>query len=133
MTTELTTAPEQAAAQTLAEPASDRRVWRPLADILETRDGFTLMLELPGVAPEDVDVSLEKRQLTIRARSHTLQAEELELVHSEYAPGDYERSFLLSDDLDGERIEAEMKHGVLTLRVPRSAAAQPRTIKVKSA
>ncbi|MFC3101695.1 Hsp20/alpha crystallin family protein [Altererythrobacter lauratis] len=133
MTNHVTPASEQTSAQTLAEPARDRPVWRPLADILETADGFTLMLELPGVAAEDVEVSLDKRQLTIRARSQVVESDQLEPVHSEYVPGDYERAFLLSDDLDGEHIEAELKNGVLTVHVPRLAEARPRSITVKAA
>ncbi|GIX19124.1 Hsp20/alpha crystallin family protein [Erythrobacter cryptus] len=133
MTNQVMTTHENPAVQTLAEPASNRPVWRPLADILETRDGFTVMLELPGVAAEDVEVSLENRQLSIRARAQGLESDELQLVHREYLPGDYERAFLLSDDLDGERIEAELKNGVLTVRVPRLAEARPRSIKVKTA
>ncbi len=133
MTTQMTPAPEQTPAAALAEPAHDRPVWRPLADILESSDGFTLMVELPGVRAEDVEVSLEKRQLTIRARAQASPNEELEPVHSEYVPGDYERAFLLSDDLDGERIEAELKNGVLTLHLPRLAEARPKSITVKAA
>lgn len=133
MTNQVVTTHENPAAQTMAEPASDRPVWRPLADILETTDGFTVMLELPGVAAEDVEISLEQRQLTIRARSQGLESDALQLVHREYVPGDYERAFLLSDDLDGEKIEAELKNGVLTVSVPRLAEARPRSIKVKTA
>ena len=133
MSTEVTKAPEQTPAETSAEPARARRVWRPLADIVETKEGVTLMLELPGVAAEDVDVALEKRVLTIRARSTVASPERLRLVHAEYEPGDYERAFTLSDDFDAEKIEAELKNGVLTLRLPRAEAAQPKTIKVRAA
>ena len=79
MTNQVMTTHENPAVQTLAEPASNRPVWRPLADILETRDGFTVMLELPGVAAEDVEVSLENRQLSIRARAQGLESDELQL------------------------------------------------------
>jgi HSP20 family molecular chaperone IbpA len=133
MSTEVTKAPEQTPAETAAEPARARRIWRPLSDIVETREGVTLMLELPGVAAEDVDVSLEKRVLTIRAKSSVASPDRLRLVHAEYEPGDYERAFALSDDFDGEKIEAELKNGVLTVRLPRAEAAQPRTIRVKAA
>ena len=133
MSTEVTKAPEQTPAETSAEPARARRVWRPLADIVETKDGVTLMLELPGVAADDVDVALEKRVLTIRARSTAAAPDKLRLVHAEYQPGDFERAFTLSDDFDGERIEAELRNGVLTLRLPRAEAARSRTIKVRAA
>lgn len=133
MSTEVTKAPEQTPAETSAEPARARRVWRPLADIVETKEGVTLMLELPGVAADDVDVALEKRVLTIRAKSSVASPDKLRLVHAEYEAGDYERAFTLSDDFDAERIEAELKNGVLTLHLPRAEASQPKTIKVRAA
>jgi HSP20 family protein len=133
MSTEVTKAPEQTPAETAAEPARTRRLWRPLADIVETKEGVTLMLELPGVAAEDVDVALEKRVLTIRAKSSVAAPDKLRLVHAEYEAGDYERAFTLSADFDAEKIEAELKNGVLTLRLPRAEAAQPKTIKVRAA
>lgn len=133
MSTEVTKAPEQTPAETRAEPARARRLWRPLADIVETKEGVTLMLELPGVAAEDVDVALEKRVLTIRAKSSVAAPESLRLVHAEYEAGDYERAFTLSADFDAENIEAELKNGVLTLRLPRAEDAQPKTIKVRAA
>lgn len=133
MSTEVTKAPEQTPAETAAEPARARRVWRPLADIVETKEGVTLMLELPGVAAEDVDVALEKRVLTIRAKSSVASPDKLRLVHAEYEAGDYERAFTLSDDFDAEKIEAQLKNGVLTLHLPRAEASQPKTIKVKAA
>jgi HSP20 family molecular chaperone IbpA len=133
MSTEVTKAPEQTPAETAAEPARARRVWRPLADIVETKEGVTLMLELPGVAAEDVDVALEKRVLTIRAKSSVASPDKLRLVHAEYEAGDYERAFTLSDDFDAEKIEAQLKNGVLTLHLPRAEASQPKAIKVKAA
>ena len=92
-----------------------------------------LVLEMPGVAPEDVEVTLEKRVLTVRGRGRNPQPENLRPAHLEYEPGDYERAFALSEDFDAERIEAVMRNGVLTLSLPRAAEAQPRTIRVKAA
>lgn len=133
MTTEVTKAAERTPAAPAAETTRNRPVWRPLADIVETAEGVTLMLELPGVAAEDVDIALERRVLTIRARSHDAGPERLRLVHAEYEPGDYERAFTLAEDFDADRIEAEMRNGVLTLRLPRSEATRPKAIKVKAA
>jgi len=131
MSTELTAPP----AQTPAAPETTRGVpvWRPLTDVVETRDGPMLVLEMPGVAPEDVEVTLEKRVLTVRGRGRNPQPENLRPAHLEYEPGDYERAFALSEDFDAERIEAVMRNGVLTLSLPRAAEAQPRTIRVKAA
>ena len=106
---------------------------RPLADIVETPEGVTLMLEMPGVAAEDVDVTLEKRVLTVRGRVHPTAPEKLQLTHAEYGEGDYERAFTLSDDFDHDRIGAEVSQGVLTLTLPRAAEAKPKKIEVKAA
>lgn len=134
-TTAPATTPETAAAagQVPADtPETTRRapVWRPLTDIVETPEGVMLMVEMPGVGPDDVEVTLEKRVLTIRGRSRAGEPGGLRPVHAEYEPGDYERAFTLSEDFDGDRIEARMKDGVLTLRLPRAEMAQPKAIKV---
>lgn len=115
------------------ETTRPSRVWRPLADIVETREGIMLMLEMPGVRAEDVDVTLERRVLTIRARSNVQQPEKLALVHAEFEPGDFERAFTLSGDFDPEGIKAQMKNGVLTLQLPRTEAQKPRSIRVETA
>lgn len=109
------------------------RIYRPLTDIVETGEGVTLMLEMPGVALDDVDITLEKRVLTIRGRVRSMQSDKLRLAYAEYGEGDYERSFTLSEDFDPEKIEASMRNGVLTMSLPRSAAAQPKKIAVKAA
>ncbi len=117
----------------MPETTHGGRVFRPLADIVETGDGVQLILEMPGVAPDDLEVTLENRVLTIRGRVHATAPEKLELVHTEYDEGDYERTFTMSDDFDPEKIEAELSDGVLTLTLPRAEAAKPRKIEVKAA
>lgn len=128
MTMELASTPAAA-----PEAARNTPVWRPLADIQQTREGIVLMLEMPGVAPEDVDITLERRVLTIRGQGRQPEPEALRAMHREYEPGAYERAFTLSEDFDESRIEATMKDGVLTLRLPRAAEARPRTIRVSAA
>lgn len=132
MTTEVARATDRTPATT-AETTRPRRLWRPPTDIIETREGVTLMVEMPGVAAEDVEVTLEKRVLTIRGRATIAAPENLRPAYAEYEPGDYERVFTLSEDFDADRIAAEMKHGVLVLRLPRAAVAGTRTIAVKAA
>lgn len=114
------------------ETTSGGRVYRPLTDIVETDEGVTLMLEMPGVAPDDVDVTLERRVLTIRGKVRPTSPEKLRLAYAEYGEGDYERSFTLSDDFDPEKIGAEVSHGVLTVTLPRAAEAKPKKIAVKA-
>jgi HSP20 family molecular chaperone IbpA len=132
MSTDLTAATSQTPA---AAPETTRNtpVWRPLADILETREGIVLMLEMPGVAPDDVEVTLERRVLTIRGRCRHAEPDALRAVHREFEPGDYERAFTLAEDFDEAAIQASMKDGVLTLTLPRVAEARPRTIRVNAA
>jgi len=108
------------------------RVWRPLTDIVETGNSILLMVEMPGVCAADVEVTLERRVLTIRGHGNTKDPERLSLAHAEFETGDYERAFTLSDDFAAESIEAQMKHGVLTLKLPRAEAARPRSIKVSA-
>jgi HSP20 family molecular chaperone IbpA len=114
----------------IPETTTGGRVYRPLADIVETDDGVTLMLDMPGVAAEDVDVTLERRVLTIRGKVRATSPETLELAYAEYGEGDFERSFTLSDDFDPEKIGASVSHGVLAVTLPRAAQAQPRKISV---
>ena len=116
-----------------AEPTRNVRIWRPLTDVVETAEGIVLMMEMPGVVADDVDITLERRVLTVRGRGSSPQPDRLRLVHLEFEPGDYERSFVLSEDFDAARIEAVLKDGVLTLRLPRAAEAQPSKIQVKAA
>ncbi|GIX11624.1 Hsp20/alpha crystallin family protein [Elioraea sp.] len=124
-----TVAPPEAA----AEPTRNVPVWRPLTDVVETAEGIMLMMEVPGVAAEDVEITMERRVLTVRGRGSSPQPDRLRPAYMEFEAGDYERSFVLSEDFDAGRIEAELKHGVLTLKLPRVAEAQPRKIQVKAA
>ncbi len=114
------------------ETTTGARIYRPLTDIVETEDGVTLMLEMPGVAAEDVDVTLEQRVLTIRGTVRPTQPEKLQLAHAEYGEGDYERAFTLSDDFDPDKIDASVANGVLTVTLPRTAEAKPKKIAVKA-
>lgn len=119
-----------AKAERAAESARGTRIYRPLTDIAEAPDGVTMTLEMPGVAADDVEIALEKRVLTIKGRARLTNAEAFELAYAEYGEGDYQRVFTLSEDLDGARIAATMRDGVLTLTLPRAEAARPQRIKV---
>ena len=132
MSNDVTETADKTAAET-PETTTGGRVYQPLTDIVETDEGVTLMLEMPGVVADDVDVTLEKRVLTIRGKVQPTSPEKLQLAYAEYGEGDYERAFTLSDDFDPDKIGAEVSNGVLTLTLPRAAEAQPRKIAVKGA
>jgi HSP20 family protein len=135
MTNEMTRSMEQAAARAEqgAESARGAPVYRPLVDIIESGESVVVRMEMPGVGPDDVEISLERRVLTVRGRGRMTRPEGYRLVHAEYGEGDYERAFTLSQDIDEAKIAAEMKDGVLTLVLPRAEAATPKRIKVRSA
>jgi HSP20 family molecular chaperone IbpA len=128
--TELARTPEKTPANA-PEPTGGGVIYRAPTDIVETDAGVTLMLDMPGVGPDQVDVTLENRVLTIRGRVTLARPEKLDLVHEEYGEGDYERAFTLSEDFDPDRIEAHTHGGVLTLTLPRTPEAQPKKIVVK--
>ncbi|MFP4405727.1 Hsp20/alpha crystallin family protein [Rhodosalinus sp.] len=132
MANEVTPSTDKTPAET-PETTTGGRIYRPLADIVETDEGVTLMLDMPGVAPDDVDITLEQRVLTIRGKVRATRPETLQLTHAEYGEGDFERAFTLSDDFDPEKIGASVSLGVLTVTLPRAPEAKPRKIAVTAA
>jgi HSP20 family protein len=114
------------------ERASDRPVFVPPADIYETRDNIVVLAEMPGVGPDGVDITLERRVLTIRGRSAANEHTGYQRVYNEYTDGDYERVFTLSENIDRDRIEARLKDGVLQLVLPKAETAKPRKIELKA-
>ena len=106
-------------------------VARPRVDILETEHELLLLADLPGVRPTDVDVRFENGELTIHGRRNPTQAGRRRALW-EYEPAHYHRTFRLSEDVAADKIEAELKNGVLTVRLPKAEAAKPRRIAVKA-
>lgn len=107
-------------------------VYRPDTDIYETNDHVVLVADLPGVAPDDVAITLERRVLSIRGRVGQQPHEGYRRVYAEYGEGDFERVFTLSEDIDRDHIEASHKDGVLTLQLPKAATVKTRKIDVKA-
>ncbi len=114
-----------------AEATRTRPVHTPVADIYETEEALVLVVELPGVRPDQIDVSLDKRVLTIVGHGDVSRREGYSLALCEYHPGDFERSFTLSDMIDDIAIEAVMKDGVLRLTMQKAKAGPAKTISVK--
>jgi len=112
--------------------SAPRPTFLPPADIYETRDNIVVLAEMPGVAFDGVDITLERRVLTIRGRSASNDHAGYQRVYSEYSNGDYERAFTLSENIDRERIEATLKDGVLHLILRKAETAKPRKIELKS-
>jgi HSP20 family molecular chaperone IbpA len=109
-----------------------RRTYSPVIDVFETDDSIVMLVNMPGVPEENVDITLEKNQLTIRGEVEYEAPEGYKAVYGEYAVGDYKRTFSLSDAVNQDEIEAILKHGVLRLDLAKAAAAQPRQIAVRA-
>jgi HSP20 family protein len=121
------------AEQDAGERTHERPVFVPRVDIYETESGLVVVADLPGVSPEGLEVTLEKRVLSIYGRVEEEAPEGYSQVYREYAVGDFERQFTLSGDFDINGIEANLKYGVLHLAIPRAPEAAAKRIKVRSA
>jgi HSP20 family protein len=106
------------------------RAYMPTADIYETEDALTVVLEMPGVSKDNVDVSVENGVLTVEGRIDFQRYEGLQPVYGEYNVGPYRRSFRISSQVDQNKITAEMRDGVITLALPKAEEAKPRRIAV---
>lgn len=111
------------------------RVWVPALDVAERGDAYVIHAELPGVAPDQVDVSFEQNVLTIRGTkpaSFDVAGEgELRMFAAERVHGSFERSVRLPEFVDAEHIDASFTNGLLTVTVPKAQAAQPRKIEIR--
>lgn len=107
-------------------------VYIPRADIFESEEQVTVIVDMPGVDENAVDILLEKNTLTIRGFVEPESYTDYTLSYAEYGVGDYERSFVLSNEIDRDEIEASMKNGVLRLVLPKQEEAKTRKIQVKT-
>ena len=115
-----------------AERTRERPLYAPRVDIVETGDALELLADMPGVTRDGVEVTLEQRVLTVRGRAEVRVPVGLAPLHLEYEPGDYERSFTLSDVVDPAGIEARVRGGVLQLRLPKAGPAKRQRIEVEA-
>ena len=105
----------------------------PPVEVIEDANGITLYADLPGVPKENLDVRVEGDTLTIAAEMALPAIEGLDPTHVELDTPRYKRVFTLSKELDAAQVGAELAHGVLKLRIPKAAHAQPRRIEVRVA
>ena len=106
------------------------RVFVPVTDVFETEQALTVILEMPGVSKDSVDVSVETDLLTIEGRVDFSNYDGLQPLYTEYNVGNYARSFQLSSKIEQDRISAELKDGVMMLVLPKAEKAKPRKINV---
>jgi HSP20 family protein len=109
-----------------------RDTYTPPIDIHESPDGLILEADIPGATEQGLHVQLEDNVLNLYARVEPQVPQDAQLIHEEYRLGDYHRSFILSDEVDRERITAELKNGVLRVLLPKADRARTRRIEIKS-
>lgn len=112
------------------ESTSPGRYYSPYTDIFETADALAVVMDMPGVDKDNVAVTLEKGRLSVEGQVDSSRYEGLRPLYTEYDVGHFIRSFVVSSKIDQAGITAEMKAGVLTLRLPKAPEAQPRRIEV---
>lgn len=103
----------------------------PPFDIRETEDELVLFGDLPGVSADELDIRFENNELTIHGKVSP-RHQDVDFLHSEYRVGNYHRVFAIGENVDAEKISAEMRDGVLTVHLPKSEKARPRRIEVRT-
>ncbi len=100
----------------------------PPVDIYETQEGLVVVADLPGVGKDDLDIQVKNDVLTLQGRSaRNLPGAP---IYKEFELASYFRQFQLSDTVDTQNIRAELKHGVLSLTLPKAEAAKPKRVEV---
>lgn len=106
--------------------------WAPSVDIKEDDKNFTLLADIPGVEPKDIEITMDNNVLTIKGeRQSEKKSEEENYKRVERQYGVFYRRFTLPDSADAEAIDAHSEHGVLKVTIPKKEVAQSRRISVK--
>jgi len=114
----------------VSEATRPGRTYLPSVDISESENALWLWADLPGVDENSLDIRLDNDQLTIEGRVAIDEYQDLNPVYTEYNIGNFVRTFRVSESIDGERIKASVKNGVLELELPKAERARPRRIPV---
>jgi HSP20 family protein len=113
---------------------SSARLWVPAIDLFEKKDAYVVRAELPGVERSNIEITFEKNILTISGQKAGMlegREEEIRVFAAERVSGGFSRSLRMPEHVDGEKIGAEYKDGLLTVTIPKAEIAQPRKIEVK--
>jgi HSP20 family protein len=114
------------------ERTSEQPVLTPLVDIIERETALYLVADMPGVDESTLDIKVERNVLSLTGRVVAAAPEGREPLRTEFAGGEYARSFTLSNEIDQTGIEATLRDGVLHLTLPKAKEAKPRRIEVKA-
>jgi len=113
-------------------PFGDSGRWSPAVDVAESDKEVTVRAEVPGIDPKDLDVTLTGRHLVLSGeKKESIEKSGKDFRHTESRYGSFRRSIPLPDTIDPEKVTAEFTHGVLTIRIQKSPAQEPKQIKVE--
>ena len=110
----------------------DQSVLRPPVDIYEDAHGITVLAEMPGVSKDRLKVQADRNTLAIEGETLIDMPAGMEAIYADVQATRYARSFVLSGELETDAIDAKMKDGVLTIRIPKRSEFRPRKIEVKA-
>lgn len=114
-----------------ARPSAPQEYYLPAVDAMETDEELVLIADMPGVGPESLEVTVEEGVLTLHGRVAPRTVETQETLQQEFVSGDYYRQFRLPREFAADKIDASLKAGVVTIRIPRDEKAKPRKIPVR--
>jgi HSP20 family molecular chaperone IbpA len=112
------------------ESTTPLRAFLPVTDIYETEQALTLVMEMPGVGKDGLDVNVDSGVLTVEGRINFDKYDGLQPLYTEYNIGPYRRSFRLPSQINQDGITAEITDGVVTLVLPKAEEARPRQITI---
>ena len=107
-------------------------VLAPPADIFENADGIGIVLDMPGVTKDRLTVRSDRNELVIEGEASIDMPAGMEAAYAEVRSTRYRRSFVLTSELDADSVEASMKDGVLSIRIPKRAELKPRQIEIQT-
>ena len=112
--------------------ARNGTMWAPPVDVRESQNELTLSLEVPGVSPDQIELTIDNGILTVKGekREERKEGDEGQYHVLERTYGTFTRSFQLPKSLDESKIEAKHEHGILTIRIPKAALPQPKKIAI---
>jgi len=120
------------ARESKSKGGAPEKYFLPAVDVTETPEELVLVADMPGVAPEDLEVTIEDGILTFSGQvPETAQEGSAEVVQREFLSGDYYRQFRVPREFAAEAINASLKFGVVTIRIPRDEKSKPRRIPIQ--
>lgn len=117
---------------TPAAPRAAGRLSGTAANLYETEAGYWVELPLPGVRPEDVEITAQENVLQLKAKRAWQTPENARTIWQGFSQGEWQQSFTLPGEVDASKVEATLEHGMLRLELPKAEHARPRTIRINA-